>query len=100
MTKIRELHEQWSNDPEYMVEYEKLATEFELAQSLIETRNNAGLTQKELANRMKTTQSAIARMESGKQLPSASTLKRFAQATGTHLRITFERNLSGKVRTV
>jgi transcriptional regulator with XRE-family HTH domain len=94
MTRIHKLHEQWMTDPEYRAEYERLAPEFELAQSLIETRTQAGLTQEELANLMKTTQSAIARMESGKRFPSANTLKRFAQATGTHLRITFERNMS------
>jgi len=93
MTKVIELHKQWSTDPKYMEEYESLSTEFELAQSLIEARSKAGLTQGELAGRMKTTQSAIARMESGKRLPSSSTLSRFAQATGTRLKITFERNL-------
>jgi transcriptional regulator with XRE-family HTH domain len=93
MTRIRELHEEWMNNPEYRAEYEHLAPEFELAQALIETRTRAGLTQEELANLMKTTQSAIARMESGKHFPSANTLKRFAEATGTHLKITFERNI-------
>jgi len=93
MTKIRELHEQWMTNPEYRAEYELLGPEFELAQALIETRTRAGLTQEELANLMKTTQSVIARMESGKHFPSANTLKRFAQATGTHLKITFERNI-------
>jgi transcriptional regulator with XRE-family HTH domain len=39
---------------------------------------------------METSQSAIARMESGRTFPSGSTLKRFARATGTRLRITFE----------
>jgi transcriptional regulator with XRE-family HTH domain len=96
MTRIRELHEQWMTSPEYQAEYELLAPEFELAQVLIETRTRAGLTQEELADRMKTTQSAIARMESGKRFPSANTLRRFAQATGTHLKITFERNMSAE----
>ena len=94
MTRIRELHEKWMSNPEYQAEYELLAPEFQLAQSLIETRTRAGLTQEELADRMKTTQSAIARMESGKCLPSTNTLRRFAQATGTQLKITFEGNMS------
>jgi transcriptional regulator with XRE-family HTH domain len=94
MTRIRELHEKWMNNPEYRAEYELLAPEFELAQALIETRTSAGLTQEELADRMKTTQSAIARMESGKCFPSTNTLRRFARATGTHLKITFERSMS------
>jgi transcriptional regulator with XRE-family HTH domain len=100
MTRVRDLHEQWSNDPEYMEEYERLSTEFELAKAIIEARTKAGLTQEELADRMKTSQSAVARMESGKGLPSASTLKKLAQATGTHLKITFERSFKRKVKTI
>jgi hypothetical protein len=47
MTRVRDLHEQWSNDPEYMEEYERLSTEFELAKAIIEARTKAGLTQEE-----------------------------------------------------
>jgi hypothetical protein len=75
MTRIRELHEQWMTNPEYRTEYERLAPEFELAQALIEARTSAGLTQEELADRMKTTQSAIAIWkESGKRFSSTNTL--------------------------
>jgi len=90
MTKIRDLHAEWMNDPEYRQEYESLAAEFELARALIEARAAAGLTQEELAERMETSQSAVARMESGKAMPSGRTLERFARATGTRLRISFE----------
>ena len=45
----------------------------------------AGLSQTEVAQRMGTTQSAVARMESGKRLPSLRTVERFAQAVGGHL---------------
>lgn len=94
MTRIHELHRQWMKDPAYQAAYEGFAPEFELAQSLIETRTQAGLTQEKLAELMETTQSAIARMESGKRFPSPNTLRRFAQATRTHLKITFERNIT------
>ena len=50
----------------------------------------AAQAQAELARRMGTTQSAIARMESGRFKPSHSTLEKYAQATGTRLRVTFE----------
>jgi ribosome-binding protein aMBF1 (putative translation factor) len=90
MTKVRELHEQWMKDPEYRAEYEGMGPEFELAQSLIEARSRAGLTQSELARRMKTTQSVIARMEGGRVIPSTRTLERFAKATGMRLKISFE----------
>ena len=96
MTRIRELHAQWMTNPEYQAEYERLGPEFELAQALIEARTRAGLTQEELADLMKTTQSAIARMESGKRFPSTNTLRRFAMVTGTRLKIAFERNVPAK----
>ena len=41
---------------------------------------------------MGTTQAVIARLESGRVKPSTRTLERFATATGTRLRITFERD--------
>ena len=90
MTRITELHGKWMQQPDYRQEYEALEQEFSLADALIEARVKAGLTQEELAARMQTTQSAIARLESGRGLPSSRTLKRFADATGTRLRISFE----------
>jgi transcriptional regulator with XRE-family HTH domain len=39
---------------------------------------------------MKTTQSTIARLESGRGRPSTRTLTRFAKATGHRLKISFE----------
>jgi transcriptional regulator with XRE-family HTH domain len=57
---------------------------------MIEARGRAGLTQEELARRMDTTQSNIARLESGRVIPSTRTLERFAKATGHRLKISFE----------
>ena len=90
MTKVSELHERWSQDADYRKAYEKLGPEFEVARALIKARTLAGFTQVELAVRMKTTQSAVARMESGRVPPSMRTLEKVAQATGTRLRIRFE----------
>lgn len=45
---------------------------------------------KQLARRMKTTQSVIARLESGRTRPSTKTLEKLAKATGTRLKISFE----------
>ncbi|HVA79206.1 MAG TPA: helix-turn-helix transcriptional regulator [Candidatus Binataceae bacterium] len=61
--------------------YDALADEFNLARELIGARVRAGLTQAELADRMGTTQSAIARLESGARMPSVNTLLKFAKAT-------------------
>lgn len=90
MTKIKDLHKKWLCDDAYRREYDALEEEFALASVMIEARSKAGLTQEQLAEKMETSQSAIARMESGRSIPSGSTLKRFARATGTRLRITFE----------
>jgi len=92
---MRDLHKTWLRDPEYLREYRALEEQYALASAMIEARARAGLTQEQLAERMKTSQSAIARMESGRTIPSGSTLKRFARATGTRLRIRFEPDKTG-----
>ena len=90
MTKISELHRRWSKAVDYNVAYDDLEEEFDLARALIEARTAAGLSQSQLARRMKTSQSYIARIEGGKVRPSTDALERFAHATRTRLRILFE----------
>jgi ribosome-binding protein aMBF1 (putative translation factor) len=86
---LETLFSEWRKDPEYVREFEAQAEEFALAEALIGARALAGLTQAELAARMGTTQSAIARMEGGKGRPSTTTLAKVAKATGTKLRVRF-----------
>jgi ribosome-binding protein aMBF1 (putative translation factor) len=76
-------------NPKVRAEYNALAPEFEISAELVRARVRAGLSQAELAVRMGTSQSAIARLESGQTLPSTKTLLRFAKATGSkvHLRL-------------
>lgn len=92
MSRIRidDLHKEWMKDANYRREYDALEEEFSLIASLIEARTRAGLTQEQVAHRMKTTQAVIARLESGGSKPSTRTLERFAAATGSRLKITFE----------
>jgi transcriptional regulator with XRE-family HTH domain len=90
MTKISELHRRWRKDRDYQDAYDALGEEFDLARALIEARTAAGLSQSQLARRMGTSQSYIARLEGGKVRPSTVALERFAQATRTRLRIAFE----------
>ena len=90
MTKLADLHRKWLKEPAYRNAHKDLTPEFHLARAVIRARTKAGLTQEELARRMSTTQSAIARLESGRTLPSAKTLARIATATNTRLRIAFE----------
>ena len=94
MTKIKGLHRRWSKEAEYRKEYDALKEEFQLARALIAARTQAGLSQSQLARRMKTSQSYVARIEGGKVRPSTDALERFAEATGTKLRIVFEPAIS------
>lgn len=92
LVPAEEAFAEWRKDSDYRAAYDALEEEFALASALIEARGRAGLTQEELARRMGTTQAVIARLESGRVKPSTRTLERFAAATGTRLRITFERD--------
>ena len=90
MTLISELKEQWMKNPAFKAEYDALEDEFSLARELIEARTRAGLSQAELAQRMGTTQSAIAHLESGKSPPSMRSIARIAAATGTRAVVRLE----------
>lgn len=59
----------------------------QLAELVYTLRTRAGLTQTELARRMGTTQSSIARIEGGGSLPTLDMLSRLAHATGSTLRL-------------
>ena len=89
-TPASALFAEWRAEPEYRAAYEALEEEFSLAAAMIAARSHAGLSQKELAERMGTAQSTIARLEGGKARPSTATLEKLARATGTRLRISFE----------
>ena len=93
MTKVTDLHQRWLNDPDYQAAYEQLAAEFELASTIIAARTQAGLTQAELAQRMNSKQSLVARLESGAQNTTVKTLTRIATATGTELKISFVQSM-------
>ena len=87
---VEEVAKEWFKSPEFVAAYDALDEEFALASALIGARAKAGLTQEELAKRMGTTQAVIARLESGRIRPTTRTLERYAKATGTRLRISFE----------
>jgi len=87
MTKIADLKKRLMANPEFRQEYEKADAEFAIIESLVRARTEAKLSQAELAKRIGTTQSAIARLEGGGVSPSLSTLRRYAEATGTRLQV-------------
>jgi transcriptional regulator with XRE-family HTH domain len=75
--------------PEVKREYDQLADEFKFLDEILKARAAAGLTQADVAARIGTTQSAVARLESsiGKHSPSLSTLQRYASALGYRLQL-------------
>jgi len=80
--------------------YDALAEEFSFIDEVLNARAASGLTQAELAARVGTTQSAIARLESGtpKHSPSLVTLQRYARAMGyrVELKLVKERGLTAR----
>ncbi len=68
--------------------YDALEPEFEVISSLIKRRLEKGLTQRQLAERLGTKQSAIARLESGSYNPSLDFLKKVTHALDAKLHIT------------
>jgi transcriptional regulator with XRE-family HTH domain len=82
-----------SEDGRAVYEDEARISEF---QALVyRIRTEANLTQAELARRMGTTQSAIARMEGGGTRPTLETLEKLAGAVGGELVVGVGENLSG-----
>ena len=81
--KLSELKAELLADPRVRAAYEEQIPEYAIARAVIMARSQAGLTQEQLAERMSTSQSFIARLEGGHVLPSMRTFLKVAQATGT-----------------
>lgn len=76
-------------DPELKQEYDALEPQYQIISKIIEARNKTGLTQKEIARRMGTTQSVIARFESGNCNPTLNFVQRLAKALNTTISLSF-----------
>jgi ribosome-binding protein aMBF1 (putative translation factor) len=93
---VEETAKKWFRNPAFVEAYDALEEEFALASALIKARSEADMTQEEVAKAMGTTQAVVARLESGRTQPSTRTLERFAKATHTRLRISFEPEKPGR----
>ena len=87
MTKLKDLKARCMEDSAFREEYARIDEEYALIEALVRARTAAKLTQAELARRLGTTQSAVARLEGGRVSPSFATLRRYAEATGTRLNV-------------
>ncbi|HVC76303.1 MAG TPA: helix-turn-helix transcriptional regulator [Candidatus Micrarchaeaceae archaeon] len=90
-----ELRRRRLEEPAARVGYQQAQLAYELGRQVRELREANGLSQRELAERMHTTQSVIARLEAGGSKPSLSTLERVAMALGTSVDIRFRTALAG-----
>jgi len=90
MTNWTELKKELLKDPGFKKLYVDSQPEFEIAKAIIRTRLENKITQKELAERMNTTQSVISRVEQGRTSPSIALLKRIATALNTNLQVQFK----------
>ena len=81
---------EFRKQPGYQNAYDALDDEFAIMEALMNARSAAHLSQTEVARRMKTTQSAIARLEAGGHKATLATLRSYAQATGHRLKVVLE----------
>jgi transcriptional regulator with XRE-family HTH domain len=89
MLTHKQLRTQALADPAVKAEFDKLSDEFSLLDEFLKARTSQGLTQAQVAEKIGTTQSAVARLESGsgKHSPSLATLTKYADALGCKLEI-------------
>ena len=89
--KHSELKEKALRRKKVKTEYDALKPEFELLRDLLKARQNAGLSQADIAKKMGTKAPAITRLESslssGKHSPSIATIKKYAEVLDCHLEI-------------
>ncbi|MCK4824827.1 helix-turn-helix domain-containing protein [bacterium] len=76
-----------ARDPEFVKNYESGYQEFKIGVMLKMAREEAGLTQEQLAEKLHTKKTAISRIENHAEDIKLSTLEKFAQALGKTLRI-------------
>lgn len=78
-------------DPAFAYRFERVGEAWEVALQITALRQQAGLSQKDLAKLLKTSQQQISRLESpGYEGHSLSTLRRVAEALHARVRVVFE----------
>lgn len=91
MSKWEDLEKELLADPAVKKEYDRLVPRYAIISDLIALRLQKGMTQKDVAEKVGTKQSAIARLESGSVNPSLEFLHRIAQVMGYKLNIHLSR---------
>jgi len=87
----RYIEKRVERDAEFADEFEVGYANFKIGVVLRQARKSAGLTQAEVARQLKTTRSAISRIENHAEDVRLSTLNRYAEAVGANLYIRLAR---------
>lgn len=85
-------------DADFREAHDALRPEYEYRRALIEARLARGLSQRDLAERLHTSQSVVARLEQGKRMPRIDTLHRLAEALDVEFQITPEHEVRVGIR--
>ncbi len=91
------LKEESANDPSFAAGLDERFDKYRLAQQLKAMREKAGLSQKQLAERVHTKQPSIARLEMARTLPRLDLLQRVARALGAEMVVSFRRVQPGRI---
>jgi ribosome-binding protein aMBF1 (putative translation factor) len=87
----RQMVDEWKQEPEFKAAYDELEMEFTLLRELLLARQQAGLTQAEVAEKMGTKPPAVTRLETAlsdqRHSPTIATLKKYAHAVGCKLEV-------------
>ena len=87
MKSFKQFKKEQLRDPEMKKYYDELGPEYAIIEAMLRKRMEKGLTQAQLARKIGTKQSAIARLESGTYNPSLSLLRKVARALDAKLKI-------------
>lgn len=89
MLAHKQLRAKALSEPKVKAEFDQLQDEFGLLDEFLKARAAQGLTQAQVAQKIGTTQSAVARMESGSERhsPSLATLTKYADALDCKLEV-------------
>ena len=89
MSDFREHLNKQLRNLEFKEEWDKLETEYNMMQAMIDARKKCNITQKELAEKTGITQADISRIETGNGNPTLSVLKRIAEGMDMIVKIEF-----------
>ena len=87
MKSLDRLIEELKQNPEFSEDFDSGYKDFKIGMILREARLNAGLTQDEIALRIKTKKSNISRIENHAEDIKLSTLEKFAAAVGKKVEV-------------